>query len=214
MKIGAEDAEADQLFLENCFVDTGDVGVLLDCNDPRCLVLGRTGVGKTALLKRCLKSGSHTVELAPEALALSYITNSNVLRFFEEAGVDLEVFYRLLWRHIIVVELLKLKFHINSEAEQSHFLDTIKSVFTRDKTKQRAFTYLQDWGDKFWLETEYRTREFTEKLENDLKVSVGIDSTFINAGAEGASRLTSEQRGEVRHRGSQVVNSVQIKELH
>src|SRR5205823_4544855 len=80
--------------------------------------------------------------------------------------------------------------------------------------KERAFCYLREWGDKFWQETEYRTREFTEKLETDLRAAVSIDSTLINAGIEGAQKLTAEQRGEVRQRGIQIVNSVQIKMLH
>lgn len=214
LKVGAEDAEADRLFLENCFVDTGDVAVLRDCGDARCVVLGRTGVGKTALLQRVMKDSHHCVELAPETLALHYITNSNVLQFFEETGVSLEVFYQLLWRHILAVELIKLKYDLKSEAHQRDFFSSIASILERDKGKQRAFNYFQNWGDKFWETTEYRTREFTERLETDLKASVGIDSTIINAGADGARRLTSEQRGEVRQRGTQIVNSVQIKELH
>jgi hypothetical protein len=44
--IGAPDAESDDLFLENCFQDTGDLETLLDCSNPKCLVLGRTGSGK------------------------------------------------------------------------------------------------------------------------------------------------------------------------
>jgi Cdc6-like AAA superfamily ATPase len=87
--IGAPDAEADELYLANCFTDTGDLSTLLDCQNPKCLVLGRTGSGKTALLKEVLKKEKHAIELSPEDLALSYVSNSQVLRFFEEAGVQL-----------------------------------------------------------------------------------------------------------------------------
>jgi hypothetical protein len=214
LKVGAEDAEADQTYLENCFVDTGDIGILADVHDPRCVVLGRTGVGKTALLQRLVRETQKSVELAPEKLALSFIANSNVLRFFEEAGVSLDVFYQLLWRHILTVELLKLKFDLKSEARQAEFISSITRIFVRDRAKQKAFDYLREWGDTFWETTEYRTKEFTERLETDLKTSVGIDSTLINAGAEGAKKLTVEQRTEVKQRGMQIVNSVQVKELH
>jgi len=49
--VGAAAAEEDKRFLKACFVDTGDLDVLRDCADPRRIVLGRTGSGKTALLE-------------------------------------------------------------------------------------------------------------------------------------------------------------------
>src|ERR1700686_2890234 len=91
--IGAADAENDDLYLANCFVDTGDVATILDCESSKCIILGRTGIGKTALIKEIHKHAGHLAELSPEALSLQYITNSNVLRFFEEAGVHLDIFY-------------------------------------------------------------------------------------------------------------------------
>ena len=48
--IGAAAAEEDAKFLSECFVDTGDLEVLLDCSDRRRIILGRTGAGKSALL--------------------------------------------------------------------------------------------------------------------------------------------------------------------
>lgn len=159
LDVGAADAESDDLFLTNCFVDTGDLDTLKDCSSPKCLVLGRTGSGKTALLKQILK-GACTVELSPEALALNYISNSQVLKFFEAAGVHLDVFYTLLWRHIITVELLKLKYGITNQERQNSFLQKIGQLLDRNETKRKALKYLSDWGSHFWEETEYRTKEF------------------------------------------------------
>jgi len=213
--IGAVDAESDSLYLENCFVDTGDVDALLDCQDPRCLILGRTGVGKTALIRRILKVAPHAKELSPESLALNYLANSNIINFFEAAGVGLDIFYTLLWRHIITVELLKLKFGIQDQQRQVNFFEYAKTKLARNRAKERALQYLRQWGDHFWEETEYRTKEFTEKLETDLKGSVKVEVGHIAAlGAEGARRLSAEQKVEVHQRGMQVVNGVQVKELH
>jgi hypothetical protein len=214
INIGAADAESDDLYLENCFIDTGDLATLLDCDDPKCIILGRTGVGKSALIRQVSRSTHNVAELSPENLSLNYITNSNVLQFFEEAGVALDIFYQLLWRHIITVELLKLRFDITNEAKQKDFLASLSSLFLKDKVKDRAFKYLSDWGNKFWEETEYRTKEFTQKLESDLSASVNIDLSRIKFGAHSAQKISEEQKGEVRQRGMQVVNSVQVKELH
>jgi type II secretory ATPase GspE/PulE/Tfp pilus assembly ATPase PilB-like protein len=54
--IGAADAEQDKEFLKECFVEHGYLEVLRNCNDPRRIVLGRTGSGKTALLQKVLET--------------------------------------------------------------------------------------------------------------------------------------------------------------
>src|SRR6266404_332956 len=48
--IGAADAENDHQFLSQCFVDSGQLDLLLNIDEPHCVILGRTGSGKTALL--------------------------------------------------------------------------------------------------------------------------------------------------------------------
>jgi hypothetical protein len=213
--VGAADAESDDTYLTNCFIDTGDLETLCDCENPKALVLGRTGAGKTALLKRLLSgNGGRSVELSPETLSLNFVTNSSVLQFFEESGVQLDIFYTLLWRHIITVELLKLRYRIDNELKQQSFLGSILSIVSLDKGKARALRYLEDWGNKFWEETEYRTKEFTRKLETDLSASAKIDSAYVSAGASGARKLSDEQRFQIRESGTRVVNEVQVKDLH
>ena len=105
--IGAAAAEQDHYFLSQCFVDTGELDTIRDCEDPRRLLIGRTGAGKTALLARLAEVEDHVINIEPESLALTYIANSNVLKFFAETGVKLDIFYRLLWRHVFCVEILK-----------------------------------------------------------------------------------------------------------
>ena len=85
--IGAADAESDHAFLRECFVDTGDINLLLDCSDHRRIVLGRTGSGKTALLAHLAeRGGARVINLKPESLALAYISNSTILQFVNELG--------------------------------------------------------------------------------------------------------------------------------
>ena len=158
--IGAADAEEDAPFLKECFVDIGDLYALKDFSDPRRIVVGRTGSGKTALLLQLKEMESHVIEVQPESLALAYISNSNILNFFTELGVRLDVFFKLLWRHVFAVEILKHHFHIQSEAEKASFLLKVKSIF-KDKKDEKALEYLETWGKSFWQETEYRIKEVT-----------------------------------------------------
>lgn len=63
--------------MEHCFVDVGDIEALHDCNDPKRIVLGRTGSGKSALLLRLKEVEARAIEVRPESLALAYISNHN-----------------------------------------------------------------------------------------------------------------------------------------
>lgn len=90
--IGSADAESDEQFLRECFVDTGDLEVLRDLNRGQRIIVGRTGSGKSALIRTLAAREDHVIELKPEELALNFLGNSAVLRFFEEAGTHLDVF--------------------------------------------------------------------------------------------------------------------------
>jgi len=210
--VGAAAAEDDQKFLQSCFVDTGDLEALFDSDDPRRIVVGRTGAGKSALLLRLSENEQKTIEVRPESLALAYISNSNILQFFSELGVKLDIFFRLLWRHVFTVEILKQHFHITDEAAKRTFLSKILDLFKDDKHR-KAIEYLQKWGQSFWQETEYRIKEVTTTLERDLKATIQgkVDESTISL--EGAKKLTNEQKAELVQRAQTVVNNVQIRQL-
>jgi hypothetical protein len=212
--VGFADAESDHEFLNNCFVETGNIEVLTDCNDPRCIILGRTGSGKTALVKRIIQTQEHCIEISPEELSLNYISNSNVIDFFDNIGVNLDLFYKLLWTHIFTVELIKNKYEITNPEKKVAFLDRIKSIVEKDRSKEKAIQYLETWGDKFWEETEARVKEITEEIEKTLKASAGGEYASINLNAEGAKRLNSTQKTELKERGTKVVNKIQIQDLN
>src|SRR5688500_16129913 len=88
--IGAADAVDDKKFLSASFIDNGELEILSDCDQPQCIILGRTGSGKTALIQRLASKEEKVIKLAPEGLALTYISNSDVLGFFRTAGVNMD----------------------------------------------------------------------------------------------------------------------------
>lgn len=74
----------------------GDLDVLRDVTNPRRIVLGRTGSGKTALLMQFKsEEQDRVIAIKPESLALNYISNSNILNFVLDLGVSLDIFFRL-----------------------------------------------------------------------------------------------------------------------
>jgi hypothetical protein len=213
MVIGEVDAENDSKFLQNCFVDTGDFEILEDTTASQSIVLGRTGAGKSALLERLEATSEHVIRIEPEELALKHISNSNILKFFEDIGVNLDIFYSLLWQHTLAVELIKHKYKIDSPQSKKSFLDKLASMIGGNAKKKQALQYIEDWGDKFWLDTETRIKEFTDKLEKSLSSGTSSGISPINFSIDAKSQLSSEQISEVIHYGKKVVNSVQIEKL-
>jgi hypothetical protein len=211
--IGAADAEDDK-YLMDCFIDTGDLETLLDCRGPHSIIVGRTGSGKTALLKMLENKAQKVILIPPESLSLSYISNSTILRFIENLGVNLDIFYRLLWRHIFTVELTKKHFNIHSEEDKKSFWQKIWQRFT-DQKNRKALEYLEDWGKSFWEETEYRIQEVTTKLEEKLEgqIRATIPKGVFGAQIGGNTSITEEQKKQIIERAQKVVNDVQIRQL-
>jgi hypothetical protein len=213
--IGAADAESDQAFLRECFIDTGEIDFLLDCDDHRRIVLGRTGAGKTALLTMLSERASgRVIDIKPESLALAYISNSTILQFVNELGVNLDTFFKLLWRHVFTVEVIKAHFHLDGAGTKGSLVDWIGTHFS-DKKRQheKALTYLEKWGSKFWEQTDYRIEELTTKLESDLKASISSVLPVAKMTLGGAQALSQEEKGAVVERAKYIVNQVQIQEL-
>src|SRR5262249_9652915 len=144
------------------------------CSKPNCIVVGRTGAGKTALLIELREVEEHVHAIDPESLSLQYLSGSNILRHLEILGVNLSLFYKLLWRHVFAVELIKARYGMKTETESKTFLQHILDLVKRNKPKEKAVDYLVKWGQSFWQDTEYRIKEVTSTLETEVKSSLGV----------------------------------------
>ena len=219
--IGATSAEDDTEFLETCFVETEEYEVLKNQKDIRQIILGRTGSGKSALFERLKKEEDRVISIEPHELALTYVSNSTVIRYFSDLGVNLDPFYKLLWRHVLTVEILRRHFetHANNETEGlwSFLIEYFSGQTHRDKNAKQAVSYLREWGEKFWVETEYRVKEITTKLEEKLKDQLDLDlkAQVLESGASSAteSLLSDEKKIEVLNRGQHVVSQAQVQDL-
>ncbi len=223
--IGSADAADDAAFLSTCFVDSGDLEILRDTNDKRRIVVGRTGVGKTALLQRLIAVEPRTIELPPENLAFEYLSNSTILPWLIQQGVDLDLFFKLLWRHVLAIELLRARFGTPNEHRTGYSLsvgERIKELVTGNKKLSGALDYLRKWaGESFWQETDHRIREVTSVFEQSIKSDSALAAALAapgvrvtaKVGGAATSLQRSEEKTDVAHRAQSIVNSIQMREL-
>lgn len=211
--IGALDAETDEKLLLSCYVNNGCLDAVRDTNSPQSIILGRTGAGKSASLIILAQTESNVISVDPLDLAFKHIENSTVLSFFNAAGVNLDLFYRLLWRHVLITELLKARYNLKDKSATTAWLDNLVAKIRGDAGRDKALRYLRQWGDGFWLTTETRIKEITSKIESQLEGSISASSVVAKAKLGSTAKLTDTEKAEVVSRGSTVVNQIQLREL-
>lgn len=215
MKIGHLDAESDHKFLSECYVDKKSMGLLINASDSEALILGRTGAGKTAsLLKIKEKVDSERSKIINlEEIFLKYIDNSNIIKFLSELNINLELFYKYLWRHILTIELLKLKYpKINDKNKFSQLIQELRNLIRRTEEKS-ALHYLEQWSDKYWIESVENIEEIVKKFTKDVKA--GFDASLFESKitAEAAKNITEDQKSQIENRVRNIVSDLQITEL-
>ena len=220
-RIGAASAEDDAEFLATCFVETGDYEAIKDQGDIRQIVLGRTGSGKSALFQRLKRDEDRVISIEPHELALNYVSNSSVIRYFSNLGVNLDPFFKLLWRHVLTVEILRRHFEAQGTSEGGRLWNFLSEKFSRqserDKRASQAVDYLRQWGEQFWVETEYRVKEITQTLEQKLaaELGAGVRGPLLEgrAGVELESAISDSEKIEVVSRAQRVVSEAQVQDL-
>lgn len=215
MKIGQLDAESDGKFLSECYINNGLIDVLINTDTSEAIILGRTGAGKTASLltidERIDQEHSKLLDL--ENVFLRYIDNSNIIKFLTDNDVNLDLFYKYLWRHVLTVEFLKLKYpHLKDKGKFFQFINDLKDLIRRPEEKI-ALNYLEEWSDKYWVETVENIEEIVKSFSND--ISAGFEVGFFDSkiSLDGGQTLTEEQKIQVKNRAQKTVNNLQISEL-
>jgi hypothetical protein len=216
--LGGEQAEADPL-LEFVFYRSGDYKAIESRLDPRCFIIGRTGSGKSAALQHLEElNGEKVIRITPEDLSLPYIVDLRVVRYLDSLDVNLDLLFTALWKHVLLVELIRARYNVDSPVAKQNFLDNIRDRVKRDPAKKAALEYLDEFGSKFWCETDERVREITETFEEridaEARARFGLPHAGMTAGAESGTTLTTESRAEQADRFQRIVNQTQLARLN
>lgn len=215
---GGSAAESDHLLLGS-YLDNGDYEAMESHDDKRCFVIGRTGSGKSAAFRQLEeKQKNKVIRLDPESLSLPYILNLDVIRDLLKLGVHLEPFMKTLWKHIMVVEILRHRYKIDSPEKKHNVLQSLLERFKKDPGKADAIKYVNEFGDKFWCETDERVKQIADTFVKKIGASGGIDTNIPTLNAKLSSNsentVTKEIKQEIAAKYQKIVNDTQLPHLN
>lgn len=222
--VGSVAAENDQLLVRS-FVDLGYASTLMNTSEARFLILGRTGVGKTALLEKIKSSTEHVSMLDPEELSMQYLHSSTILKIILGWGINLEMFYKFLWRHVCILELIRMRY-----GEVTDVPSTIDRIFDvtnlinrgGKKTKETSHDYLKKYAGDYWVKTDTRIKtlanELSTRLSEDDAIGAQLKLAGFTAGVSsqsiGARESTTKINYEVKDRVQNIVSDYLIADLN
>ena len=214
-EIGSMDAENDEEFLSNCFIENESLNNIRDINSSKMILLGRTGSGKTAILRHLESTEENVVVVDLLQRSMDYVANSDILRFFKSLEVDLDVIFQVLWKHILCIEYIRLRYNVHNESQSRNCFERISEFFQNRREKSAALDYLKNWEREFWISMDENIVTLTERIENQAKAEFGGDvfkKFQMNAGY--INSLGKERKAQYQNRAKNVVNFAQLKDLN
>lgn len=211
--IGNSSAEADDEFLFNCFFDHPALAVLNDIDSSKLFATGRTGIGKTAFLRMLTRQNHNVSEVELTDLALNYVANSDIMQFLSALDIDLDLFYQALWKHVLCLEFIRLRFSVDSQEKSENAFGKIWSFFSSDSRKKAALYYLKNWESRFWITMDENIKEITQRMESTIDAELSAEIEKFKGRAGYARTLSSEKKSALVARAKKIVNSEMLSEL-
>ncbi len=202
-EIGSPDAETDHM-LEEAFIEKDALVALTDMMNQRSILIGRTGSGKSAILRHIELHQERVVRIEPEAMSLRFLSNSTLLNYFKANEVNLNFFYKILWKHVFVIELLRLYFSYDKKKNENWF-KSLKEKWDRKQNPKRtkALEYFQKWSEEFWIDTEKRIKEIEnivqKKFENELGIDINYVKGKVNSNSSDQTKIITEVKSKAEH---------------
>ena len=201
MNIGTISAESDTEFLEQCFLETPEFEELCNFKSKKMIILGRTGSGKTAILNKIKERVDYYIEIKPDTFALQYITNVPFVSKMEKEKVNLDIFYKFLWLHELISQIIKNYFSYNRRKLIDELSEKVSDIGRISQLKK----YLNEYDGIFF--DEGTTEKITKEIEKQIAATIGTDITNING------KLSDTVKSEIETKASQYINKKQISQL-
>lgn len=213
MTIGTGNAETDDEFLFSCFYNHEAKDELLRTTSPKMIISGRTGSGKTAILRVIERDLNNTAVLELENMSMSYIANSDVLRFLDELGADLDLLFQVLWKHVLCIEFIRLRWSVNNAQKSRSIFERMSEFLFQDERKKKALNYLETWQDRFWITMDDNIKEITEHYDKELSAALSGELEKFKAGGQYVKRLSEDKKREIISRTKDIIDGSQLSQL-
>ncbi|CAI0697238.1 P-loop ATPase, Sll1717 family [Serratia marcescens] len=210
-EIGKLEAESDT-YLDSCFYETNIFKGIMDF-DPseknpdftKRIIVGRTGSGKSALLKKILDEGSIKVyeKIEAENTIFEHVKNNVFISSLSQSGIDLRVFYKSLWLHALLIKVIPA---LHRKGYQN-FFDRVHDLIGGKKkpyNPELANEYIDQFKDVFF--NDKALVEMSNKMQHELSAKVGINSIIDFGG-----KLTGEETQRVQSETSSYVSRELIR---
>lgn len=212
--IGTGNAESDDEFLFECFVEYPPVEACRRQGSPAMVISGRTGSGKTAIIRYLENTAENVTSIDPFEMSMSYVSNSDTLRFLHAVGADLDLLFQVLWKHVLCLEFIRLRWDVNSSDKSSSIFTRIADKFCKDERRKKSIEYLRQWQGKFWITMDQNIKEITESFEKKIHAEMGGEIEKFKAGGQYDRRMSREKKSEIVARTRKIISSEQLTELH
>lgn len=137
--------------LEALYVENGYLDAALDHADHRCFVIGRTGSGKSALLRMVAarRPSSNVLALTASDFSFREIELSAGIAHLHRLGGNLNYLFKTIWKYLLVVALLKRRYRDLRE-RKNVIQRLMMAVFDQKKSKAYAFLLRNEelYGEK------------------------------------------------------------------
>ena len=213
MSIGSGNAESDDDFLFKCFVENAALVEAKDINSSGMIIAGRTGAGKTAILRSIAQENDYHIEIDPSLMAMDYVANSDALRFVYMIGGDLNLLFQTLWKHVLCIEFIRLRYDVKTAQKSKTIFNSLVEKYFTDERKKRSVEYLRKWEGEFWITMDVNIKEITESVEEQLLAEFGSEISKFKAGGQYEQRLSNGQKTELVARTKKIINSQQLADL-
>jgi len=211
--IGNISAEADDDFLFECFVDHPAVSTMADLDSAKLFISGRTGSGKTAVLRMIEKQQANVSSIDLHELALGYVANSTIIQFLDALGVDLDIFFQALWKHILCIEFIRLKFAVKNEHQSRSIFQVFSNFFKSDERKKSGVEYLRKWEGKFWITMDENIRELTQQIEETIDAELSTEINKFKSNVGYSRSLNKEKKSALVARAKKIVDAKLLVDL-
>ncbi len=175
--------------LDTYYVDNQYYQSAISPNSKKAFFVGRTGVGKTAILEKVRRGEKNIIPIDPEDFAFKIMDRSSILEKLTACKINLDLFYKTMWKYIFVTEILKQVY-----GNKKKYWITQQILRAWPEPVLRAYKFLERNDE---LDSGLAFNEKIEKIIRKLERSIEAKIDLKVIGVNYKKTLTEENKRKI-----------------